>query len=140
MLFFSLQFGYKLTLLWFLMFLKFHLKSLELSLFLGRREGPGKTTLSLFKDVTIRLGRAGVKGKSDDVTLYEGFFRSASSSLTRTCLFVGHTKSFKIVLYCYCFKMFQGHCQGVSANSFWCIRVYKGRYMCFRKVQLVQIG
>ena len=56
------------------MFLKFHLKSPELSLFLGRREGPGKTTLSLFKDVTIRLGRAGVKGKSDDVTLYEVFF------------------------------------------------------------------
>ena len=36
--------------------------------------GPGKTTLSLFKDVTTRLGRAGVKGKSDDVTLYEVFF------------------------------------------------------------------
>ena len=33
----------------------------------------GKTTLSLFKDVTIRLGRAGVKGKSDDVTLYDVF-------------------------------------------------------------------
>ena len=40
----------------------------------GRRGGPGKTTLSLFKIVTIRLGRAGVKGKSDDVTLYDVFF------------------------------------------------------------------
>ena len=40
----------------------------------GRRGGPGKTTLSLFKDVTIRLGRAGVKGKSDDVILYDVFF------------------------------------------------------------------
>ena len=40
----------------------------------GRRGGPGKTTLPLFKDVTIRLGRAGLKGKSDDVTLYEVFF------------------------------------------------------------------
>ena len=39
----------------------------------GRRGGPGKTTSSLFKDVTIRLGRSGVKGKSDDVILYEGF-------------------------------------------------------------------
>ena len=39
----------------------------------GRRGGPGKTTLSLFKDVTIWLGRAGVKGKSDDVTLYDVF-------------------------------------------------------------------
>ena len=37
----------------------------------GQRGGPRKTTLSLFKDVTIRLRRAGVKGKSDDVTLYE---------------------------------------------------------------------
>ena len=55
------------------MFLKFHLKSPELSLFLGGEGGPGKTTLSLFKDVTIRLGRAGVKGKSDDVTLYDVF-------------------------------------------------------------------
>ena len=35
----------------------------------GRRGGPGKTTLSLFKDVTIRLGLAGVKGKSGHVTL-----------------------------------------------------------------------
>ena len=40
----------------------------------GRRGGPGKTTLSLFKDVTIRLGRTGVKGKSDDVTLFDVFF------------------------------------------------------------------
>ena len=40
----------------------------------GRRGGPRKTTLSLFKDVTIRLGRAGVKGKSDDVILYDGLF------------------------------------------------------------------
>ena len=39
----------------------------------GRRGGPKKTTLSLFKDVTIRLGRVGVKGKSDDVTLYDVF-------------------------------------------------------------------
>ena len=39
----------------------------------GQRGGPGKTTLSLFKDVTIRLGRAGVKGKSDDVILYDVF-------------------------------------------------------------------
>ena len=36
----------------------------------GWRGSPGKTTLSLFKDVTIRLGRAGVKVKSDDVTLF----------------------------------------------------------------------
>ena len=39
----------------------------------GRRGGPGKTTLSLFKDVTIRLGRAGVKCKSDNVILYDVF-------------------------------------------------------------------
>ena len=39
----------------------------------GRRGGPRKTTLSLFKDVTIRLGRAGVKAKSDDVILYDVF-------------------------------------------------------------------
>ena len=39
----------------------------------GRREGPGKTTLSLFKDVTIWLGRAGVKDKSDNVILYDVF-------------------------------------------------------------------
>ena len=50
-----------------------YLKSPELSLFLGAKGGPGKTTLSLFKDVTIRSGRAGVKGKSDDVTLYDFF-------------------------------------------------------------------
>ena len=29
----------------------------------GRRGGPGKTSLSLFKDVTIRLGRGGGKGQ-----------------------------------------------------------------------------
>ena len=46
-----------------------------------RRGGPGKTTLSLFKDVTIRPGRAGVKGKSDDVTLYEVFFFLKASLL-----------------------------------------------------------
>ena len=40
----------------------------------GWRGGPGRTTLSLFKDVTLRLGRAGIKGKSDDVTLYDFFF------------------------------------------------------------------
>ena len=40
----------------------------------GRMGGPGKTTLSLFKDVTLRLGRAGLKGLSDDVTLYDIFF------------------------------------------------------------------
>ena len=39
----------------------------------GRRGGPRKTTLSLFKDVTIWLGRAGVKGKINDVTLYDVF-------------------------------------------------------------------
>ena len=39
----------------------------------GRRGDPRKTTLSLFKDVTIRLGRAGVKGQSDDVILYDVF-------------------------------------------------------------------
>ena len=39
----------------------------------GAEGGPGKTTLSLFKDVTIRLGRVGVKGKSDDVILYDVF-------------------------------------------------------------------
>ena len=41
----------------------------------GQRVGPGKTTLSLFKDVTIRLGRAGVKG-----TLYDVFFFTVSLS------------------------------------------------------------
>ena len=40
----------------------------------GRRGGPRKTTLSLFKDVTIRLGRAGVKGESDNVILYDVFY------------------------------------------------------------------
>ena len=55
------------------MFLMFYLKSPELSVFLGVEGGPGKTTLSLFKDVTIRSGRAGVKGKSDNVTLYDVF-------------------------------------------------------------------
>ena len=54
------------------MFLKFHLKSPKLSLFL-RAGGLGKTTLSLSKDVTIRLGRAGVKDKSDNVILYDVF-------------------------------------------------------------------
>ena len=40
-----------------------------------RRGVPGMTTLSLFKDVTIRLGQAGIKGKSDAVILYDvGFF------------------------------------------------------------------
>ena len=39
----------------------------------GRRGGPRKNTVSLFKDVTIRLGRAGVKGKRDNVALYEVF-------------------------------------------------------------------
>ena len=39
----------------------------------GEQGGLGKTTLSLSTDVTIRLGRGvGVKGKSDDVTLYDG--------------------------------------------------------------------
>ena len=47
----------------------------------GQRGGPGKTTLSLFKDVTIRLGRAGVKDKSDDVTLYDVVFFSTASLL-----------------------------------------------------------
>ena len=40
----------------------------------GWRGDPGKTTLSLFKDVIFRLGRAGVKVKSDDVTLYDVFY------------------------------------------------------------------
>ena len=40
--------------------------------------GPGMTTLSLFKNVTIRSGQEGVKGKSEDVTLIEVFFRSRS--------------------------------------------------------------
>ena len=39
----------------------------------GRRGGPGKTTLSLFKDVTIRLGRAGKKA-SVTMSLYMKFF------------------------------------------------------------------
>ena len=47
--------------------------SIFVTLYGGWRGGPGKTTLSLFKDVTIRLGRAGVKGKSDNVTLYDIF-------------------------------------------------------------------
>ena len=37
----------------------------------GWRGNPRKTTLSLFKYVTIRLGRARVKGKSDNIC---GFF------------------------------------------------------------------
>ena len=45
----------------------------------GRKGGPGKNTLSLFKDVTIRLGWAGVKGKSDDVTLYDVFLTASLS-------------------------------------------------------------
>ena len=48
----------------------------------GRRGGPRKTTLSLFKDVTIRLGRAGVKGKSDDVTLFDVFLFLKASLTT----------------------------------------------------------
>ena len=48
------------------MFLKFHLKLLDLSLFLEGGGGLGKTTLSLFKDVTI--------GKRDNVTLYDEVF------------------------------------------------------------------
>ena len=45
----------------------------------GRGGSLGKTTLSLSKDVTIRLGR-GVKGKSDDVILYD-VFRCVSISI-----------------------------------------------------------
>ena len=45
-----------------------------------RRGGPGKSTLSIFKYVTLRLGQAGIKGKSDDVTLYDGVFLTASLS------------------------------------------------------------
>ena len=58
------------------MFLKFHLKSPKLSLFPRGRGGLGKTTLSLSKDVTIRLGGRGVKGKSDNVILYDFFLKS----------------------------------------------------------------
>ena len=59
-----------------LIFPKFHLKSPKMSLFLEAGGSLGKTNLSLSKDVTIRLGqgRGGwVKGKSDDVILYDVF-------------------------------------------------------------------
>ena len=46
----------------------------DLSLFLEGGGGLRKTTLSLFKDVTLRLGGGGVKGKSDNVTLFAVFF------------------------------------------------------------------
>ena len=49
------------------MFPKFHLKSPKLSPFLGAGRGLGKTTLSFSKDVTIRLGQGGIKGKTDNV-------------------------------------------------------------------------
>ena len=50
----------------------------DLSLFLEGGGGLRKTTLSLFKDVTPRLGGGGVKGKSDNVTLFAVFFWTAS--------------------------------------------------------------
>ena len=50
--------------------------------------------MSLFKDVPIRLGWAGVKGKNDDVILYDRFL---TASLTTTSLAHGkktlHTDS-----------------------------------------------
>ena len=39
----------------------------------GQGGGLRKTTLSLSKDVTISLGGRGVKGKSDNVILYDVF-------------------------------------------------------------------
>ena len=51
-----------------------HLMSHDLSLFLEGGGGLQKTTLSPFKDVTLRLGGGGVKGKSDNVTLFAVFF------------------------------------------------------------------
>ena len=54
--------------------LKIWLTSHNLSLFLEEEGGLGKTTLSLFKDITLRLGGGGVKGKSDNVTLFAVFF------------------------------------------------------------------
>ena len=50
----------------------------------GRRGGPGKTTLSLFKDVTLRLGRAGLKGLSDNITLYDIFFDRVPKTNTKS--------------------------------------------------------
>ena len=57
-----------------------HLMSHDLSLFLEGGGGLRKTTLSLFKDVTLRLGGGGVKGKSDNVTLFAVFFLMVSLS------------------------------------------------------------
>ena len=58
-----------------------HLMSHDLSLFLEGGGGLRKTTLSPFKDVTLRLGGGGVKGKSDNVTLFAVFFLMASLSI-----------------------------------------------------------
>ena len=50
-----------------------HLMSHDLSLFLEGGGGLRKTTLSPFKDVTLRLG-GGVKGNSVNVTLFPFYF------------------------------------------------------------------
>ena len=63
----------------------------------GGGGGPGKTNLSLFKYVTIRLGRARIKGKSDDVTLYE-FFVTVSLINLVVIFILGLALSIKFVL------------------------------------------
>ena len=55
----------------FVCFPEIYLWSQKLSLFLEGGGGTGKTTLLLFKDLTLRLG-GGVK--SDNVTLFDVFF------------------------------------------------------------------
>ena len=56
---------------------KLHLSHRICHSFFKEGGGPGKTTLSLLKDVTIRLRREGVQGKRDNVTLYDVFFFKA---------------------------------------------------------------
>ena len=61
---------------------KLHLSHRICHSFLKEGGGPGKTTLSLLKDVTIRLRREGVQGKRDNVTLYDVFFFEGAPKLT----------------------------------------------------------
>ena len=60
---------------------KLHLSHRICHSFLKEGGGPGKTTLSLLKDVTIRLRREGVQGKRDNVTLYDVFFFDGALNL-----------------------------------------------------------
>ena len=73
-----MELGYELTYYGSEMNLKFHLKSPELSFFLGGEGGSRKDHL-----VTLRLGRAGLKGLSDDVTLYDIFFDCVPNTNTK---------------------------------------------------------